>query len=458
MTVRAFMSFTAFLLLLAGGAAPSVAQPAMTDWPMYQFDLKHTGKSTAAGPGAGTQGVQTKWTYKSVSWVKDQVAIGPPSAVGIPGHAVFFGDGKFPLCMADPNRLTTDPPTWCTDIGGFVNGSSPAVGNPDGGVQTVYIGDRNNIFWAIDSQTHQPLWHWKIPLDGDVHGSPIINPSDGTVYVSCGCTTTGALYAWDKSPTNIDSKGVAVPRWKVYIAPAIRNSQPAGILRSNNTFRIYIGTADGRLAAIDDNGTSGGVPGKPGQPNVPNWSLKLQSGKVQATKNYHSSPTIDPDDGAIYVGTNKGVFAVTDNGTSGAVKWLFTGGVTGEWDTAFAFDHVGGRKLLYASVYHAKFRTFFAIDITDPAHPTTFFKYGPFRGTTSTAYAVTPAPVVDANGIVYAAIGPTVYAFDPHSGTPGIPAWSFDLTNKGDAISLAVGSSVLYVAAKDFTLYALEAK
>jgi hypothetical protein len=455
MAVRVFLSFTASLMLLVAGATPAVAQLATTDWPMYQFDLKHTGKSTAAGPG--TQGVQTKWTYNSVSWVKDQVAIGPtlpPPGAGIPGQAVFFGDGKFPLCMVDPNRNTGDPATWCTDIGGFVNASSPAIGNPVGGVQTVYIGDRNNIFWAIDSRTHQPLWHWKIPLDGDVHGSPIINPVTGTVYVSCGCTTTGVLYGWAKNPT-VGPDGVAQPTWTVYIPPSIRNSQPAGITR-NGLFRIYIGTSDGRLAAVDDNGATGGIPvsGKPGKPN---WSLKLKFGKALATKNYHSSPTIGPD-GTIYVGTNKGIYAVTDNGGSGEVLSLFTGGVTGEWDTAFSIDTVNGKTLLYASVYHAKFRTFYAIDVTNPSQPQTFFKYGPFRGTTSTGFAVTPAPVADADGIVYAAIGPTILAFDPRNATPGTPRWSFNLTNRGDAISLAVGEGVLYVAAKDFTLYALEAK
>jgi len=391
MAARAFLALTASLTLLAATAAPAAAQPAITDWPMYQFDLKHTGKSTAAGPG--DQGVQQKWTYDSVSWIKDQVAIGPDTGVGIPDRAVFFGDAKFPLCMVDPERQTGDPATWCTDIGGFVNASSPAVGNPNpAGVQTVYIGDRNNVFWAIDSQTHQPLWHFKIPLDGDVHGSPIINPSDGSVYVSCGCTTTGVLYKWDRNPNNIDGQGVAVPKWKVYIFPGIRNSQPVGVFR-NSTFRMYIGTADGRLAAIDDNGASGGIPGKPGLPNVPNWSIKLTAKvgtkKIQATKNYHSSPTIGPD-GTIYVGTNKGVFAVKDDPVQGPIVLsLFTGGIVGEWDTAFALDTVTiGAKtmvLLYASVYHTLTRTFYAIDITDPTQPKTFFKYGPFRGTTSTA-------------------------------------------------------------------------
>jgi outer membrane protein assembly factor BamB len=410
--------------------------------------------------------VQAKWTYRSVSWVKDEVAIGPTipaQGAGIPGQAVFFGDAKFPLCMVDPNRETADPAAWCTDIGGFVNTSSPTIGNPVGGVQTIYIGDRNNVFWAIDSKTHQPLWHWKIPLDGDVHGSPIIHPLNGTVYVSCGCTTVGVLYAWEKSPI-VDADGVAIPKWQVYIRPGIRYSQLAGFVPTPGAaFRMYIGTANGGLAAIDDNGATGGVPGERGQPNQPNWSLKLKLGKVRATKNYHSSPSIGPD-GTIYVGTDKGIFAVKDNGNSGEVRSLFADNVTGEWDTAFSIDNVRGsgrpRTLLYASVHYANVRTFYAIDITDPDHPQKLFKYGPFRGTSSTSHTVTPAPVVDANSIVYAAIGPTVFAFDPRHITAANPqpAWTFELTNRGDAISLAVGESVLYVAAKDFTLYALEAK
>src|SRR5262249_48193021 len=74
MAARVFLTFTASLTLVAAAIAPAAAQPADTDWPMYQYDLKHTGKTKVAGPGAGAQGVQTKWIYKSVSWIKDQVA------------------------------------------------------------------------------------------------------------------------------------------------------------------------------------------------------------------------------------------------------------------------------------------------------------------------------------------------------------------------------------------------
>ena len=64
--------------------------------------------------------VTRKWVYKAVNWIKNEPAIGPDGTV-------YIGDAKFPLCAlsgASGARL------WCTDVGGYVAQSSPAIGNP----------------------------------------------------------------------------------------------------------------------------------------------------------------------------------------------------------------------------------------------------------------------------------------------------------------------------------------
>src|SRR5262249_20056836 len=157
---------------------------------MFQHDMRHTGKTTVNGPTGSS--VHPQWTYKAPSWIKNETTIGPDGTL-------YIGAGKFPLCSLNPAAGTVN---FCTQIGGFVDQPAAPVGNPftktDASgtrtVQTLYIGDRNNIFWAVDSEG-ATLWHKKIPLDGDVRASAIIDPSTGRVFMMCGCTTQARLHA-----------------------------------------------------------------------------------------------------------------------------------------------------------------------------------------------------------------------------------------------------------------------
>src|SRR5581483_3304528 len=226
---------TAAALLVSSLLAVS-APASATSWPMFQNDRRHTGRTTAIGPS--TSSVRKLWEYKAVSWIKNEPSIGPDGTI-------YIGDSKFPLCALTPSGARI----WCTDVGGFVNQSSPAVGNPfsktDAGgtrtVQTIYIGDRNNVFWAIDSEG-DVLWHYRIHLDGDVRQSPLIGPGPAhTVYMMCGCTTKGVLHAFRPDGTLL---------WSVDL-PQVRDASPAGI-QVGSHFRLYVVTNNGQLYAIDD--------------------------------------------------------------------------------------------------------------------------------------------------------------------------------------------------------------
>ncbi|HZR82008.1 MAG TPA: PQQ-binding-like beta-propeller repeat protein [Candidatus Binatia bacterium] len=408
---------TAAALLVSSLLAVS-APASATSWPMFQNDRRHTGRTTAIGPS--TSSVRKLWEYKAVSWIKNEPSIGPDGTI-------YIGDSKFPLCALTPSGARI----WCTDVGGFVNQSSPAVGNPfsktDAGgtrtVQTIYIGDRNNVFWAIDSEG-DVLWHYRIHLDGDVRQSPLIGPGPAhTVYMMCGCTTKGVLHAFRPDGTLL---------WSVDL-PQVRDASPAGI-QVGSHFRLYVVTNNGQLYAIDDLGTSGQIA----------WHLPLGAPSA------HSSPAIGAGR-IIYVGNAAGLFAVKDDGTSGHVLpgWPF--GTAGGVDTTPTIGLGTGK--VFASSFDGGTRTLYAIDPrTNP--PTKLWSFtGP--GTSTTNLALTPSAVVGGNGFLYAAIGPQIYGFDPAAANPASPKWRFTLP--ADAISLSLGDGVLYVSAKNAKLYALTA-
>jgi outer membrane protein assembly factor BamB len=414
-------------LLSVAFTPPAMAQLAVSNWPMYQHDPQHTGQTDVSGPSSAA-GVKAKWIYKaSNSWIKDQVAIGPDGTL-------FIGNGKFPLCSLNPASGTL---IWCTNVGGYVTTSSPAIGNPVGGNQTVYIGERNNVFWATgNTPSHPTLWSHRILLDGDIHGSPLI--ANGRVYMNCGCTTKGLLHAFTQA-----ANGSAVLNWQLDVPGGIKFTAAAGTFR-DSTFRLYAGTTNGRLVAMDDNGGSGSIA----------WTLNL------ATKDYFSSPSVGPD-GVIYVGTNKGLFAVNDLGTHGQIRWKFNdSNAPGEWDTTPTIGRIGGRTFVYITRYSVRTRTLYAIEVTSnpTSTPTATWTKGPATTTAPCCFALTPSPVVDKDGIVYAGLGKQVFAFNGITGDEVWPA-PFQLGPTpnaiADVLSLTIGNGVLYVPGKDSRLYAL---
>lgn len=389
--------------------------PESTPWSSWQHDAQHSGRTGATGPSGSA--VTRKWVYKAVNWIKNEPAIGTDGTV-------YIGDSKFPLCALSG---ASGALLWCTDVGGYVAQSSPAIGNPfvktDAAgtrtVQTIYIGERNNVLWAIDDEG-DTVWSYKIALDGDVRASPLIGPPPASrVFMMCGCTTRGVLHAFDPS---------GALAWVVNL-PQVREASPAGILRGA-TFRLYVITNHGELIAVDDLGTRGEIA----------WTLPLGASSSM------SSPSIGPD-GTIYVGTEAGLFAVRDDGASGHVVpgWPFA--TAGNVDTTAA---IAGSKL-YVSSFRLGTRRLYAIDAAGGPPQQLWSVSGP--GTSSTSFAQTPSAVIGGNGLVYAAIGPVVSAFDPASANPAVARWQHTLP--ADAISLTLGEGVLYVSAKDARLYAL---
>ena len=249
-----------------------------------------------------------------------------------------------------------------------------------------------------------------------MRASAIIDASTSRVFMMCGCTTQGRLHAFDKFGTI---------QWQLAL-PGSRDMSAAA-LQFGAHFRLYVPTNNGDLYAVDDMGSVGVVA----------WHVHVGA-------HINGSPSIGPD-GTIFVPLLGGVSAVKDNGLSAQVLAGWPVAITGDVDTTPAISN--GK--LFTSSYQSGTRTVSAIDIA--RHTALWSLTG--TGTQQASFALTPSPVVGANGWVYAANGPDVYAFDPASATPYTPKWHFTVGD--NAIALTVGDGVIYVGAQDAKLYAL---
>jgi outer membrane protein assembly factor BamB len=224
------------------------------------------------------------------------------------------------------------------------------------------------------------------------------------------------------------------------------------LLERNGKRTIYAGTAKGYLHAIED---MGGTAQR-------RWRKKV------GQKIWWASPSVDPGTPAgghavIYVGSTAGLSAVKDLGGVGDAQatLLWTFPTMGTVDTAAAILADGANRKLFVSSLTPGLRTLYALD-PNQNDPTTgtppkllWKKEGDSRAVHR--FLQTPSPVIDTNGVVYAGIGQTVYAFDAASSAE---KWHVDLPS--DVISFSLGQSPttgkarLYVGVKNKMLYALE--
>ena len=412
-------------MLLSTARGPARAELADGPWPMFQHDLRHTGRSsTNSGPSTGS--VRVKWAYKAIAIVRTSPTVGPDGTI-------YFGVGRNPLCALNPDGTLK----WCTTGGGDAAISSPTVGvDPNGpGGPVIYMGARDNKLWAVKDNgpgSYTVQWRFKIHHDGDILSSPAIDPVTDNIYASCECfDSSPAFYALDAAPVDItDGLGEEVWSYPLPVSvhassPAIddRDFSPLGSATVNpNRGRIYIGTGDGSLHAFLPNGTH-------------QWAIKVGS------QNRQSSPVI-ADDGTIYVGTYEGVAAVVDNGAGAQQRWFFP--TDGRADSAPALGHDG-------TVY---------IGTSKPKGKGAFHAINPVTGrekwrVTALDGEVFSAPTVGMNGVVYLAAGRSVYGFRDN-GASASQLWTYRTGGAIQFSSPAIGpNGTLYVGSYDKKLYAI---
>lgn len=311
---------------------------ATSQYPMFRYDIQHTGKS----PYNGTQTSQVRWFYSTSQPIISSPIISPDSiiyfisendtlyAISLDGakrwqyylehgtqstpiiasdNTIYVGDGFGNLlCLSNDLSILY----WRYGTGGAIS-SSPVIS--DSGI--IYFGSEDGYLYALNpdstlnwgyntgspiqsspaiSQDHMiyvgsiegklysfnshGLRIWEMTLPAALLASPLIGP-DGTIYIGC---CNGRMYAIDR---------FGVVKWSYQTEDSITSSaavDSAGI--------IYFGSYDGYVYALEDAGN---------QANLI-WRYQTQ-GKVR------SSPSISAN-GIIYIGSDDGyIYAISTNGS-----------------------------------------------------------------------------------------------------------------------------------------------
>jgi len=207
----------------------------------------------------------------------------------------------------DNNYINVFTPTgswdWYNNVGRNVR-SSPVIDSND----VVYFGDDDGDFYAFDSICPSPpsgcprKWN-NYGVSATVNGTPALSPDEATVYFAS--TSSERIYALDTSDGSLPPNGAF--EWSKDLLGPIYSSPTVA---ADGT--IYIGSDGGSgvgyLYALNPNGSE-------------KWRYTF------TPTNPHCTPTIGPD-GTIYIGNNDNyLYAITDDETTGTLKWRFqTGG------------------------------------------------------------------------------------------------------------------------------------
>jgi outer membrane protein assembly factor BamB/PKD repeat protein len=253
---------------------------------------------------------------------------------------------------------------------------------------------------------------WLYRTGNYIFGTPVIGPL-GTIYVG---SADSKLYA-------LTDNGTSTPtiKWRFTAGDAITSSPVVG---ADGT--VYVGCNDHVFYALEDIGTSAA-------------KIKWSFTTGDAVK---SSPTLGPD-GTVYIASNDyTVYALVDNGTDTPdVKWSYTTGSAIDSSPALGPDGT-----VYVGSYD---RLLYALKDNGTATPDvkwTFFSPN----------AILSSPAIGPDGTVYiGSFDNSLYALTDN-GTP-VPdvKWSYAT---GGAIysSPAVGSDgTVYIGSEDGNVYAL---
>jgi outer membrane protein assembly factor BamB len=321
-----------FLFILGGlGAAFLEAQ----DWPMYHYDLAHTGYSPdSEAPEDNT----ILWTYQTGGPVDSSPAVA--------GDYVYIGSSDLHLYCLDK---WTGAVNWQYTVGGWVE-SSPAVADgkvyflSDDGIFYALNASNGSLIWQkdISPQPYYPAWDW---------GSPAVH--DGNVFI---VSSNGILWSldantgtenWQKDIGGVPDSPIAVANGKVYtgthnfdnLSPTlIAVDEATGATAWTYDYYIWhndeIGFVNMSAPAIVDGDGDGDLEV---YFTIYNWSygsedqfiaLDEASGSELWTQNIGESSTSTPayHNGRLFVGSDDGrLYAL--NSSSGAVIWTYhTGG------------------------------------------------------------------------------------------------------------------------------------
>jgi parallel beta-helix repeat protein len=357
---------------------------ANSDWPGFQNDNNHTGQSNYNGPQTNT----TKWTYDNLT-VYGSAVIGSDGTIYIGGNDgvlyVFSPEGVLKWTWTTRSPIFGSPTIgsdgtiyitnylnsttyaispsgtllWKFITGDYNLGSSPVIGS-DG---TIYIAVTNETTGTLYAISPSGTFKWKYTM-GLIYGTSPVIGSDGSIYM---VDYDGIMYAlnpdgtlkWSyKLQTQTNNPNYVNIR---YNSPSIGPDGTIYITNSKTTNNNYDIDYWFYLFAIQDNGINGSL----------KWIYSTNYSELSITEPIYGTPTISSNgriylvstskiyaidsngnllwtydiggsagngltsaiigkDGTIYVGSETGLYALTDNGTSAVVKWSYTtGSITG---------------------------------------------------------------------------------------------------------------------------------
>jgi outer membrane protein assembly factor BamB len=396
-------------------AGPAQAGLASSAWPCFAQNPQHTGRSPFAGP----TNPRVLWKYKGNNRLFSTPAIGPVEQGETYGD-VYLGHSQNPVCRIDAD---TGAEKWCTtkNRGPSADRSGPAVG-ADG---SVYIGGRDNDLWWARASDGKVLDTFHVPTDGDVTTSPMIADVGGQDLILMGSDSlsAGYFYGMRKLPGP-----VIEPAWLNIVGGGIRNESPA---LSHDGQVVYVTSAGKDLNAIDVN------------TGLHIWKIRLETRGNGGARWPNFTPVVGAD-GTIYVGFDKGLFAVNPDGTR---KWLFE--TTPR--RVFSPPAIAANGRIYFVA--AKRNDGMLYALTDNGTSATQVWSQALAGR-----MMNTAPVIDANGVVYVAAEKTLYAFDPNGNGSGAGKVNWERTfakRVFDAGPVIGGPGRIYVGSRDTFLYAL---
>jgi outer membrane protein assembly factor BamB len=328
---------------------------AATVWPTYEHDRSHSGRSefnTSGNDGA------TKWSFSSGG---NKIENSP--TIGADG-TIYDADTAGNFYAINPNGT----PKWSSPFqtiqgpgcGGVPGVNAGAAIGPDG---RIYLADEAAQLYSLtdNGSGTSPTLNWgPVQPTGDcthfvTTGAPTLSNDGSTLYI---LVSDGKLSALSTSTGTVN--------WSVIISTAGASTGTiAPVVGPDGT--IYAASSDGKVASVKDNGTSSSFNWGPttfadsfsgdtpslsndgstlyiaGNTSIPvagklfaitastgaaKWTaLTLGSSEV-----FNTGVALGSDGTTIYVGSGKSashvLYAVTDGGTSGSLKWSLSVGAS----------------------------------------------------------------------------------------------------------------------------------
>jgi outer membrane protein assembly factor BamB len=298
----------------------------------------------------------------------------------------------------------------------------------------IYIGNDNNLIAKYSPGGTKDASRF---LDGDIEGKPAVSNLKNTVYV---VTDNGSLYALNRSdlspkwaaPFDIGSVAGNYTSW-----PVIRYD--AGLDRNI----VYVGSLDGRLYAVRDNGassashnanfpipTSGAIRGAPAiHPTTGDVYFGSDDGQIRARTSEGanrwsvipapaapivSSPAVSASAGRVYVGSTNGRLYALNDLSSGTEVWKYPDPARTPGDPARIGDIRGTPVIASdgAVIFGSDDGHLYALNPSGTLrwiYPATGSPIGPVRS----------KPAIGANGIIYFTTDDgKLHAVDPAANDP----------------------------------------